>query len=142
MTLDASTEQFETLSAYRTVFPTDREFVVIESGVREQDSVDESGDLLGEWDILFYPYDAADTPWSSGNVLARRVHERDRFSLTASAGDDVHPVVMVAAVADLTAGRALWQRTLEHSTFEASLVDLLSETDYEAEQINQRNPTP
>ncbi|GAA2057512.1 hypothetical protein GCM10009722_15540 [Williamsia deligens] len=101
---------------------------MIERGVREQDPTTEIGDLLSEWDILFYPFDPGDTAWSSGNVLARRVRRRDRFSRTTIHADDSHPVIVVAAVPDLTAGRALWQRAIDHSTISASLLDLLAES--------------
>ncbi|WP_341257699.1 hypothetical protein [Gordonia malaquae] len=93
------------------------------AGIQEQDSVETSGDLLAQWDVVFYP---SVIVHGQGDVVAHRVLRRSRYSRTVIVQRDEHPVIMVAQDVTRAEADAAW-RSVTEGTRAGTLESLLVE---------------
>ncbi|GAA3966452.1 hypothetical protein [Gordonia caeni] len=101
----------------------------IVTGIQEDDTDSVPGDLLAEWDVLFYPRTADPAERLRGDVIARRVRRRDRHSRTSVLAGDSHPVILLATDIPLEEARQVWRRTLHSAEHDVTLSDIMTETE-------------
>ncbi|WOC14560.1 hypothetical protein [Gordonia sp. MP11Mi] len=109
------------------------------TGIQEEDALSVPGDVLAEWDVLFYPVIGARAVSSAtgedgagedpaGDVLAHRTLRRARHSRTSLVDDDSHPVVLLAADVPIADAEHAWQRVVSKADHDGTLSDLLIES--------------
>lgn len=103
----------------------------IVTGIQEEDSRSVPGDLLAEWDILFYPRTTDPAERVLGDVVARRALRRARHSRTSVKDSDSHPVILLAADVPITEARERWQQILRTAEHGVTLADVLLDTETE-----------